>query len=182
MMEAGAAAPGAASSSSSVAPRAATAEPAAAAEARRAAGEGWFQLGRVRTAQGQLSAAVDAWHAASRCAPQRRDVLLCLGAVHARRGDLGAAAALYAEALQRRADDAETLYNLGTVLLGLGQRTKAVTHFQRACLLRPTEGFAEAEGALRAMGEQVPARTVAAAPPKRGKAPPKGARSMAMPQ
>ena len=101
---------------------------------------------------------------ASRCAPQRRGVLLCLGAVHARRGDLGASA-----------DDAEALYNLGTVLLGPGQRRKAATHFQRACLLRPTEGFAEAECVLRAMGEQVPARTAAAAPPKRGKAPPMGA-------
>ena len=88
--------------------------------------------------------------------------------------------------LQRRADDAEALYNLGTVLLGLGQHRKAATHFQRACLLRPTEGFAEAECVLRAMGEQVPARTAAAAPPKRGKAPPKGAHSkrkrMAMPR
>ncbi len=107
--------------------------------------DAWANLGMAETALGKEAAALESLQKALCFDPRHRDALRRLAALLKKLGRGGEAVPFYERAMAERAT-AETHFEFGELLFGLGQRDRAIEQYRRAIELAP--GLAEAHFSL----------------------------------
>jgi Flp pilus assembly protein TadD len=108
---------------------------------------GWYLLGALCEAQGDLAAALDHLERALRLRPDHTDALKHRGVVFIKERRFAEATASFRQALQIKPNDIEVQTNLAVVLAHLGQRAEAATLLQAVLAQQPN--YARAQTLLR---------------------------------
>ena len=101
----------------------------------RSYADAWANLGMAETALGKEAAALESLQKALCFDPRHRDALVRLAALLKKLGRGGEAVAFYERAMAER-PTAETHFEFGELLFGLGQRDRAIEQYRRAIELR----------------------------------------------
>ena len=95
--------------------------------------DAWANLGMAETALGKEAAALESLQKVLCFDSRHRDALVRLAALLKKLGRGGEAAAFYERAMAERAA-AETHFEFGELLFGLGQRDRAIDEYRRAIM------------------------------------------------